>query len=71
MPRRPAHEEVCARLRSLRELHGYTQATVADALKLSRPQYTALETGRSMLTLEHLFCLAELYELTLSQLIST
>lgn len=62
------HEEFCAYLRRLRANYGFTQAKVAQALNLSRPQYTALEAGRSMLTFDHLCSLAHFYKLELFEL---
>ena len=62
------HEAFCAYLRRLRENYGYTQGDVAKALNLSRPQYSALETGRSMLTFDHLCGLAAHYRLELFEL---
>ena len=62
------HEEFCAYLRLLRTNYGFTQAKVAQALNLSRPQYTALEAGRSMLTFDHLCGLAEFYKFELFEL---
>lgn len=62
------HEAFCAYLREIRTARGFTQAKVAQALNLSRPQYTALESGRSMLTFDHLCGLAQFYTLELSEL---
>lgn len=62
------HEQFCAYLRKLRTTYGFTQQQVAQALNLSRAQYTALEVGRSMLTFDHLCGLADYYKLGLSQL---
>lgn len=62
------HEEFCAYLRELRNTYGFTQAKVAQALNLSRPQYTALEAGRSMLTFDHLCGLAQFYKFELFEL---
>lgn len=62
------HARFCAYLRELRDTYGYTQTQVADALNISRPQYSALETGRSMLTFDHLCSLADHYKLELFEL---
>lgn len=64
------HELFCAYLRRLRTNYGFTQAKVAQALNLSRPQYSALESGRSMLTFDHLCGLAAFYKLELFELIA-
>lgn len=74
MPRRKViqhpreHKEFCAYLKALREARGFTQAQLAQALNLSRPQYTALEVGRSMLTFDHLCGIARCYRMPLSEL---
>lgn len=62
------HELFCAHLRLLRATYGFTQAKVAQGLNLSRPQYNALESGRSMLTFDHLCSLAQFYKLELFEL---
>jgi len=48
-------------LKALRDMYGYTQAHVAAELGISRSQYTAIETGRSSLSYDHLCSLAKLY----------
>ena len=45
-------------LRSMRKRRGLTQKSVADKLKLSRAQYTAIENGRSTLNFVHLYNLS-------------
>lgn len=62
------HAQFCSYLRKLRKNYGYTQTQVAQTLNLSRSQYTALESGRSMLTFEHLCGLADHYKLELFEL---
>lgn len=64
------HRAFCGYLRKLRKTYGYTQSQVAAALNLSRPQYSALETGRSMLTFDHLCGLARHYRFELFELIA-
>lgn len=74
MPRRMVrqhpreHELFCGYLKMLRTTYARTQQQVAQALNLSRSQYTALEGGRSMLTFDHLCGLAAYYKLDLSEL---
>lgn len=76
MPRRRViqhpreHERFCDYLRDLRMNSAFTQTQVAQALNLSRSQYTALETGRSMLTFDHLCGLAAYYKLELHELMA-
>lgn len=47
-----------AELRRLRLARGWTQEAVAGKMRLSRAQYTAIETGRSLLNFAHLHNLA-------------
>jgi transcriptional regulator with XRE-family HTH domain len=58
MSRDAAYAELLKELRKKRKAKGYTQAEVADGIKLSRAQYTALEKGRSLLNWRHLHNLA-------------
>jgi transcriptional regulator with XRE-family HTH domain len=53
----------------MRISQGAAQKDVAQALNLSRSQYTALENGRSMLTFDHLCGLAAFYKVELSVLL--
>ena len=52
------YEEFLAHLRKVRLDRGLTHGEVADAIGLSRAQYTAIENGRSMVTFRHLHNLA-------------
>lgn len=63
-----AYAQFCAYLKNLRSNYGYTQAEVAQTLNISRAQYSALESGRSMLTFDHLCSLADHYKLELFEL---
>lgn len=63
------YERLRTLLRDLRLTSGRTQAQVAEALGLSRPQYTAIETGGSVLTLGNLFALARVYGISAAQLV--
>lgn len=49
-------------LRKKRLASKLTQAQVAEGIKLSRAQYTAIEQGRSMLNWRHLYNLAAFYK---------
>ena len=46
-----------------------TQQQVADGINLSRPQYSAIEGGRCMVTFDHLCSFAEFYNVTLGELL--
>lgn len=52
------YAEFLKELRRKRLAKGYTQAEVANGIKLSRAQYTAIEQGRSLLNWKHLHNLA-------------
>ena len=56
-----AYQQLLVRLRSLREGAGKNQKDVASAINVSRSQYTALEQGRSMLTVDQLISIARFY----------
>lgn len=58
MPKPNAYALFLTRLKALRLKRGLTHGDVAQAIKLSRAQYTAIENGRSMVTFWHLHNLA-------------
>ena len=58
------------KMRKLREMHGYPQEYVAFQLGISQAAYSKKESGRTRLSLLCLTQLAELYELSLADLIS-
>lgn len=49
-------------LRSIRKKRGLSQGDVAAHIKLSRSQYTAIENGRSVITVAHLQELSGLFK---------
>lgn len=58
MPIDTPYTRFLAQLRDVRLRRGLTHNQMADAIGLSRAQYTALENGRSMLTLHHVHNIA-------------
>ena len=54
MPIDTPHTRFLVQLKEVRLRRGLTHSKMAEAIGLSRAQYTALENGRSMLTLQHL-----------------
>lgn len=66
----PEYEKLIARIRDVRQTYGSSQADVAAGMNLSRSQYTALETGRSMLTYDQLVSLSKYYGMTVTSLLS-
>ena len=61
--------ELCRRIRGLRIAAGLTQMQVAEVLGVSQAAYSRLEHGEIEVSLSKLFALAELYGITLEQLI--
>ena len=62
------YERLLGRLRNLRKDHSLTQEEVARAINISRSQYTMVEGGDSVASLDHLCGLAMLYRISLSTL---
>jgi transcriptional regulator with XRE-family HTH domain len=60
---------LCRRLRYLRELKKWTQEDVAEKLNISQAAYSRLEQGIIELSIEKLFKLADLYVVTVSELV--
>ncbi len=52
-PSKP-YERFLVELRAVRKARGLTQGKLAEKIKLSRAQYTAIENGRSVVSYEHL-----------------
>ncbi|MDZ7899526.1 MAG: helix-turn-helix transcriptional regulator [Arcicella sp.] len=61
-------EQMAAKLRRIREIHGYSQDYVAEYLGISQPAYWQKENGRRMPSEERLEQIAELYNLTVTDL---
>jgi transcriptional regulator with XRE-family HTH domain len=62
-------ESLVRRIRDLRKSCDYTQEFVASYLDISRQAYSHYETGRNDPTLDALFKLAELYKMSINELI--
>lgn len=56
------------KLRRIREIYGYSQDYVADRLGISQPAYWQKENGKRMPSEERLEQIAELYNLTVTDL---
>jgi transcriptional regulator with XRE-family HTH domain len=65
------HKLICEKLKFLREKHGYSQQTVADALSMSQNTYSLLETGKTKLDVERLILIAEFYKISVYDLLET
>jgi transcriptional regulator with XRE-family HTH domain len=64
------YETWVRKLRALRVKRGLKQAEVAKRIRLSRPQYTAIENGNCIVNYEHLRSLAKAFGMTMSDLVS-
>lgn len=56
-------------LKKLREEHRLSQDTVAKKLGISRPTYISLEQGKRKLTLSEAECLAQMFDISLDELV--
>ncbi len=56
-------------LKQLREERGFSQATVAAALEISRPSYVSLEKGTKELTLAEAVSIVNLFDISLDDLL--
>lgn len=57
-------------LKNLRNYHGYTQEDVAEYLKVSRQAVAKWEKGESMPDIENCMALANLYNVTIDNLVN-
>lgn len=55
----------------LRNMHGYSQEEIAEKINISRQAYAKWETGTTVPDIEKCSCLAELYGVTIDNLIKT
>jgi transcriptional regulator with XRE-family HTH domain len=58
------------RIRQLREVRGFSQQVVAEHLGMEQPNYHKLESDKSNISLTHLEKLADLYKISLVELIA-
>ena len=61
--------EVAARIRRLRNSHGYTQETAAELLDIDRSYMSRIENGSKGCSVDLLIRLSELYHVSLDYLI--
>jgi transcriptional regulator with XRE-family HTH domain len=61
-------QEMAMKLRRIREIYGYSQEYVADRLGISQPAYWQKENGKRYPSNERLEQIADLYNLTVSDL---
>ncbi|MFM6983958.1 MAG: helix-turn-helix domain-containing protein [Chitinophagaceae bacterium] len=62
-------KQIGLRLKSYRELKGFSQDYLAGKLNISTSAYSRIERNEVNLTLEKLFLLADIYQISLEQII--
>jgi transcriptional regulator with XRE-family HTH domain len=62
--------DLSKRIRQLREAKGYSQQAVAEHLGMVQPNYHKLESDKSEIRIVHLEKLAELYKISLAEIIA-
>ena len=62
--------QLAANLRRLRTDHNYTQAQIGEQLNISRQAYSNYETGKRIPDIDMLIRIADIYEVTLEQLLT-
>ena len=58
-------------LRSLREARGYSQKYISEQLHIARQTYTVYESGKRIPDIDALCTLADIYDVSLDQLVLT
>lgn len=62
--------QLAANLRRLRTDHNYTQTQIGEKLNISRQAYSNYETGKRIPDIDMLIRIADIYEVTLEQLLT-
>ena len=62
-------EQVINKIVSTRTKNGYTLENMAQELDITPAAYRKIETGETKLTVERLFCIAEILKVPLSELL--
>ena len=64
-------EQVISKIVSIRSKNGYTLENMAHELDITPAAYRKIEMGETKLTVERLFCIAEILKVPLSDLLDT
>lgn len=64
-----ANIQLAENLRKLRDDHNYTQTQIAEKLNISRQAYSNYETGKRIPDIDMLVRIADIYQITLEQLL--
>ncbi|MDR1698276.1 MAG: helix-turn-helix domain-containing protein [Prevotellaceae bacterium] len=62
-------EQVISKIIAVRTKNGYTLENMAHELDITPASYRKIETGETKLTVERLFCIAEILKVPLSDLL--
>ena len=63
-------DELRQKMRELRNLGGYSQKDMADAMEITQPSYFKIQNGHIELAISHISRCADLFEVTPSEFIS-
>lgn len=64
------YETWVSKLRALRESRELRQEDVAKKIRISRSQYSAIESGQSIVNYNHLVALADAFNMTPSEIMA-
>ena len=64
-------EDFAARIKGLRETRKYTQEYMAESLGISQRSYSSIENGQTQLTVDRLFDIAEVLQVSVGDIIGT
>lgn len=60
---------ICKKIKELRIAHQFTQEQVAEVLCMSQNTYSEWETGKTKLDIERLYQLADLYSVSIYEIL--
>jgi len=62
--------KIGSKIQKIREIKGYSQEVVADELGISQAAYSKLEQNQTSLSLDKIYALAEVFGISVEQLLS-
>lgn len=62
--------QILKRIRTIRELRGFSQEYIAEHLGISQNTYSALESGQTSLSIERLISISQILNVALSELVN-
>lgn len=60
---------ICQKIKQFRKKHGYSQETVAILLNIEQNTYSRLERGETKIDIERLLQIAQLYKISVHDLL--